>query len=96
LKKLLPEDRKHIADEVFRGELGNLYARERAMVEYARKLTLTPWDVGQSDVEALRKAGLEDREVLDLVQVVGYFGYVGRLVAGLGVRLGGREGPPGQ
>lgn len=81
---------------MFRGDFSNLEVRERAMVEYARQLTLAPWEMSAHDVTRLRGAGLTDREVLDLAQVVGYFAFANRLVAGLGVRLGGREGPPGQ
>ena len=32
---------------------------------------------------------------LDLVQTIGYFNYVNRVVAGLGVKLGVGEGAPG-
>jgi len=86
-----------VAAELLRGEYVNLTQRERAMVEYAKKLTAAPWDVERSDVDRLRlEGGLSEREILDVVQVVGYFGYVNRLVAGLGVRLGGREGASGQ
>jgi len=41
----------------------------------------------RSDVEALRSAGLTDREVLDTAQAIGYFAYVNRIVLGLGAAL---------
>ena len=41
--------------------------------------------MSHEDVERLRHAGLDDRAVLDLAQVIGYFAYVNRLVQGLGV-----------
>jgi uncharacterized peroxidase-related enzyme len=59
--------------------------RERAMCVYARRLTLTPAEVDESDIVALREAGLDDGEILDLNQVVSYFAYVNRSVLGLGV-----------
>ena len=40
--------------------------------------------------------GLDDRQIHDLVNCVAYFAYVNRVVAGLGVLPGGREGEPGQ
>ena len=40
--------------------------------------------------------GLDDRQIHDLVNCVAYFAYVNRVVAGLGVLPGGREGKPGQ
>jgi len=69
------------------GNLCSLTPREAAIVTYAKKLTMTPWDMKQADVNTLRSAGLTDREVLDLAHLVSYWGYVNRLVAGLGVRL---------
>ncbi len=67
--------------------------RERAMCGYATKLTKTPGAVEESDIEALRSAGLDDGEILDLNQVVAYFAYVNRSVLGLGVPVD--DGPLG-
>jgi len=63
------------------------------MVDYALKLTRTPWDVRKDDLNPLRDAGLGDREILDLAMVVAYFAYVNRLADGLGVELE-PGGPP--
>ena len=43
-----------------------------------------------------RNATQSDLEIHDVVNCVAYFAYVNRVVAGLGVRPGGREGEPGQ
>ena len=96
LRRLLPEDRKHIADDVFDGNHENLTPRERAMVEYALALTTRPGSIAQSDIDALRNAGLEDREILDVAQVCAYFAYANRIVLGLGASLGQGEGEIGQ
>ena len=61
------------------------------MVGYARKLTRTPGDMMAADLEPLRAAGLDDREILELNQVVAYFAYANRTVLGLGVDIGGEE-----
>lgn len=66
------------------------------MVAFTRQLTQSPASVRRADVERLRENGLTDRAVLDLVQVIAYYGYANRLVAGLGVPFGVGEGPPGQ
>jgi uncharacterized peroxidase-related enzyme len=87
LKRLLPEDRKHIADEVFDGEYANLNDRERSMCDYGAKLTVTPSDICKEDINALHAAGLTDREVLDVAQVASYFAYANRIVLGLGASL---------
>ncbi|HLG42722.1 MAG TPA: peroxidase [Planctomycetota bacterium] len=61
--------------------------RELAMLDYAAKLTREPGAMRREDVDRLRQAGLSDREILDLVMVVGYFAFANRLVDGLGVEL---------
>jgi uncharacterized peroxidase-related enzyme len=62
---------------------------DRAMLEYAIKLTRTPSEVGAADVAALRDAGFDDTAVLDVCQVTSYYNYVNRLADGLGVELEG-------
>ncbi len=63
------------------------------MVDYALKLTRTPWTMREGDLGPLREAGLTDREILDLAMVVAYYAYVNRLAEGLGVELE-PGGPP--
>ena len=63
--------------------------RELALLEYAEKLTLTPGQMKQSDVQTLREAGCDDGEILEANQIVGYFNYVNRLINGLGVTTEG-------
>lgn len=60
---------------------------ERAMLDYAVKLTRTPWAVEEADIQALRDVGWNDRAILDIAQVVAYFNFVNRLAEGLGVAL---------
>ena len=62
---------------------------ELALLNYARKLTLHPGDMTQADVEALKKTGLDDGEILEANQIIGYFNYVNRLLNGLGVSTDG-------
>lgn len=63
--------------------------RELAALHYARKLTVLPGDMVKSDVEALREAGYDDGEILEINQVCAYFNYANRLLNGLGVSLEG-------
>ncbi len=65
---------------------------DRAMLEYADKLTHRPAAMVEGDVVALRDAGFGDRAILDINQVTGYFAYVNRLADGLGVALEDRWG----
>ena len=60
-----------------------------ALMRYAEKLTLRPGAMEQADVEALRGAGLDDGEILEANQIIGYFNYVNRLLNGLGVTTEG-------
>lgn len=64
-----------------------LSAADRAMLDYAAKLTLTPTAVTEADVEGLRQVGFEDRAILDIVQITAYYAYVNRIADGLGVSL---------
>ena len=60
---------------------------DRAMLDYAVKLTLEPWNMAEEDVQALRVAGFSDAAILDINQVTGYYAFVNRLADGLGVEL---------
>lgn len=62
--------------------------RELALLRYAEKLTLTPGEMVEADVEALRASGLDDGEILEANQIIGYFNYVNRCLNGLGVTTG--------
>jgi uncharacterized peroxidase-related enzyme len=60
---------------------------DRAMLDYAAKLTLTPTAVQEADIQQLRQAGFNDRAILDIAQIVAYYAYVNRIADGLGVTL---------
>jgi len=59
--------------------------RQRAMLDYAAKLTLTPGEMVEGDLAPMRAEGLTDRDILDVNQVTAYFAYVNRVADGLGV-----------
>jgi uncharacterized peroxidase-related enzyme len=65
----------------------DLSPAERAMLDYAHKLTLTPWEMVEADVQSLRGHGFSDRAILDINQIVAYYAYVNRIADGLGVPL---------
>lgn len=69
-------------EDVFEG-------RELALMRYAEKLTLRPGAMERADAEALSAAGLDDGEILEANQIVGYFNYVNRCLNGLGVTTEG-------
>ncbi len=53
--------------------VARLSDRQRAMLDFAWKLTTEPWTVDESDRQALRDAGLDDGEIFDLADVIGFF-----------------------
>lgn len=63
---------------------------DRAILEYAEKLTRSPARMTRDDAERLRAAaGLDDRGVLQVTLIASFFNYVTRVADALGV---GREG----
>lgn len=58
---------------------------DRALCEFAAKLTHFPHDMTPADLDALRAHGLDDRALHDAVQVVAYFNYINRVADALGV-----------
>jgi len=58
---------------------------DRALCDYAVKLTLTPGRMNADDVEQLRTLGLSDSQITVAVQVIGYFNYINRVADGLDV-----------
>jgi len=58
---------------------------DRALCEFAAKLTHHQHDLNLADLNVLRSHGLGDRAIHDAVQVIGYFNYITRLADALGV-----------
>lgn len=58
--------------------------RVRAMLDFAVKLTLRPREMEQADVEALRRLGWSDEDVMDMAEVTGLFNMSNRMASGLG------------
>lgn len=59
--------------------------RRVAMLTYAVKLTVSPAEMVEADVEQLRAAGFTDRDVLDIAEVTAYYAYANRIADGLGI-----------
>lgn len=60
---------------------------DRALCDHAVKLSRTPAEVTQADVDRLRELGLSDQAISDATQVIAYFNYMNRIADGLGVDL---------
>jgi len=56
-----------------------LPGRQRALLEFAHKLTVTPAEVGEADREQLRAAGFAERDIWDAASVTGFFNFTNRV-----------------
>jgi uncharacterized peroxidase-related enzyme len=61
-----------------------LEEKERAMLDFAVKLTERSDRCAEDDVEILRQAGWTDEEIMDIAQVTAMFNFTNRLASGLG------------
>jgi uncharacterized peroxidase-related enzyme len=85
------KDRERVRTAVADFRNAELSGQERALVEFAEKLTTRPGEMTESDISALRDAGLDDREILSLNLIVAYFNFVNRITLGLGVEFSEEE-----
>ncbi|MBX3512491.1 MAG: peroxidase-related enzyme [Xanthobacteraceae bacterium] len=61
-----------------------LDTRTRAMLDFSWRLTETPWEVGEEDRAALRKAGFSERDIWDISAVAAFFNMSNRLATATG------------
>ena len=60
-----------------------LTKKQRAMLDFAYKMTVTPDQVGEADREALRKAGYADRAIWDIAAVAAFFNMTNRMATAI-------------
>ncbi len=63
--------------------IADLPLRQRAMLDFAWKLTATPDQVSEADRSILRGQGLSDEDIFDLCDVAGFFSYTNRVAHGV-------------
>ena len=68
----------------------NLSDADRAMLDFAVKLTRAAYQMTPDDVDRLRAAGFDDTAVLQVTLIAAWFNYINRVADALGV---GRPGP---
>lgn len=74
-----------VTDELFaKGARADLSPRDRAIFDFARALSRTPSEASPEQMSALRSAGLDDAEILDLILSSALFGWANRLMHVLG------------
>jgi len=60
--------------------------RQRAMLDFATKLTAEPWAVEEADRERLRGAGFSERDIWDIAAVAGFFNMSNRVASATDMR----------
>ncbi len=56
-----------------------LSRRQRAMLDFAHRLTTVPAETGAADRKALRRAGFNDRDIWDICAVTAFFNMTNRI-----------------
>ena len=59
----------------------DLDKRQRAMLDFAVKLTADPWAIEEADRAALREAGLNEHDIFDLSETVAFFNLSNRMAS---------------
>lgn len=59
--------------------VAKLTPRQRAMLDFAHHLTVSPAETGTNHRQALRKAGFKDRDIWDITSVTAFFNMTNRL-----------------
>lgn len=71
---------------VMNHRVARISRRQRAMLDFAVKLTVEPWAVEEDDREALRRAGFTERAIWDIAAVAGFFNMSNRVASATDMR----------
>jgi uncharacterized peroxidase-related enzyme len=61
-----------------------LEPRDRAMLDYAHKVTVASHEIEEDDLEELRRHGFSDDEIFDITEVAAMFNFTNRLASAFG------------
>ena len=62
--------------------VAELDPRQRAMLDYAWKMTTTPWLIDDADRAALKQVGLSRADMFDLNETIAFFNLSNRMASG--------------
>src|SRR5207244_9587976 len=83
LRKLTEDP--ELADQIASGyKYAPLDPKERAMLDFAVKLTEASDLCSEDDIHALRQAGWSDEDIFDIAEVAAMFNFTNRMASGLG------------
>jgi uncharacterized peroxidase-related enzyme len=84
---------RYLSDDPVLGELlvmnyraARLDQRQRAMLDFAVKLTVESWKVEEADREKLRRVGFSDRDIWDIAAVAAFYNMTNRLASATDMR----------
>ena len=63
----------------------DLDTKTTSLLEYAEKLTKTPWMIDDGDIDALRAAGWSEDAIYEASALISFFNFSGRLEAASGL-----------
>ncbi len=66
--------------------VADLSPRQRAMLDFAVKMTKEPWAIEDEDRARLREAGFTDRDIWDIGAVASFFNMTNRMAAAVDMR----------
>ncbi len=65
----------------------DLDSQTRALLEFAEKVSLTPYKVVDEDLNQLRQTGLNDEDIFLATHIIGMFNYLVRLADVFGLEV---------
>ncbi|MFW6196681.1 MAG: peroxidase-related enzyme [Thermoplasmatota archaeon] len=65
--------------------------KQSILVDYAVKLTNSPDEIQEGDIDELKDVGFSDENILNINLVASYFNFVNRIALGLGVEFSEKE-----
>jgi uncharacterized peroxidase-related enzyme len=66
--------------------VAKLTKKQRAMLDFAVKMTNESWTIEEADREALRRIGFSDRDIWDIAAVAGFFNMSNRIASATDMR----------
>ncbi|MDX2102613.1 MAG: peroxidase-related enzyme [Alphaproteobacteria bacterium] len=66
---------------VMNHRVADLPARQRAMLDFAVRLTEAPASIAEADRQALRDHGFSDADIFDIAEVAAFFNYTNRVAS---------------
>ena len=70
-----------------------LPAKEQVLLDYVWKLSKTPGEMTEADMNGLRAAGWSDAQIVATVHVTAFFAYMNRVAEAFGLEAVNRAAP---